>query len=298
MSAWVRWLPVSLPLSVMMIWAIGCSTPLHARSVLWEGQPVPLTLTVGIEQRVNFPEPVADLDVPVALEAASQIVLTPTGTLHWTADAPFDPARVLAITLTGTVYQFDVRAVAPADKAAKVIPALLNLIDPAIPATHTPSTAPATAMNDDQLAHALIPAFLKGGPPHRSPSYVDLSRFALAHYIGPARLIPKLSASAIPLRPIPKNWLRVQSRWLRTRPLAQWQIGAHYVTAVGVTNTHFEAVDFDPRALRGALLFVAPLHPTLGPKGQGDHTTVWAVITAQPFHQAIRSTLSNTARRR
>ena len=78
--------------------------------VTWQNEPVAVALKVGAERRVDFPEPIADLDVPKELERQSQIVLSPAGQLFWTARAPFAPARVLATSVGGTLYQLDVAA--------------------------------------------------------------------------------------------------------------------------------------------------------------------------------------------
>jgi hypothetical protein len=144
----------------------------------------------------------------------------------------------------------------------------------------------------DPVAEALIPDFLKrgaaGAAPSDRPDYVALTRFALAHYVGPARAIPQLDAHAAPLPAIPmRAGLRVQAARLTVQPLAAWQVGAAYVTALGVTNRSAFPVDFDPRALRGDLRFAAALHPTLAPAGSGHQHTVWAVVTDQPFHRAV-----------
>ena len=78
--------------------------------VLWRGLPLPVSLVVGQERRIDFPEPMADLDVPQAVTAHSRLVLTPTGQLHWQAREPFPAARVLATSISGTLYQLDVHA--------------------------------------------------------------------------------------------------------------------------------------------------------------------------------------------
>ena len=114
------------------------------------------------------------------------------------------------------------------------------------------------------------------------------ARFALAHYSGPARLIPKLDATPVAVRPIAvRAWVRWPAASLQIRPLRQWQAGTLHVTALGVDNPGSRSVPFEPKALRGRLLFVAALHPTLEPAGSGHHGTVWAVVTEQPFNQAV-----------
>jgi hypothetical protein len=117
--------------------------------------------------------------------------------------------------------------------------------------------------------------------------YVALARFALAHYSGPERLIPPLDAARVPVGPVDARWVRASAGAVTVRPLAQWQVGARYVTALDVRNRGAWPAPFEPRALRGAWVFAAALQPTLGPAGSGHHRTVWAVITEQPFNQAV-----------
>jgi integrating conjugative element protein (TIGR03749 family) len=261
--------------------------PAAGQRVPWQGDPIPVALKVKAERRIDFPEPISDLDVPKGLEQQSRIVLTPTGQLHWTAQAPFEPARVLATSVSGTLYQLDVGA-----RAGGEAPERLTITDPVLDAAAAAeANAPDPRARLERAAAALIPEFLKGetgGARAGGPRYAELARFALAHFTGPSRLIPKLDAARVAVRPIDtRAWLRVQSAYLTLRPLAQWKAGDLHVTALGVYNRATAAVPFEPRALRGELLFAAALHPTLGPQGSGHNGTVWAVVTRRPFNQAL-----------
>ncbi|MCB1810681.1 MAG: DUF3438 family protein [Candidatus Competibacteraceae bacterium] len=259
-------------------------------AVVWQGDPIAIDLPLNAERRIDFPEPISDLDVPQALSERSRIVLTPKGELHWQAYEAFDPARVLATSVTGSLYQLDVGA-----RANGAQPLHIQLIDPLLRGGSVNTTSGgATAHSAEALNQAaadLIPEFLKnpgtatqtGG----SADYVALARFALSHYIGPARLIPKLEATQVPLRPIPSRaLLRVQAHFLSLQPLAQWQAGEQFVTALGVYNQSAHTVTFDPQALRLEALFIAALHGELGPAGSGHNGTVWAVVTEKPFNQS------------
>lgn len=274
---------------------VGDAPP--ATRVPWRGDPVAVALKVEAERRIDFPEPIADLDVPKDLERQSRIVLTPAGHLHWTARAPFPPARVLATSVSGTLYQLDVGA-----RAEGAAPERLVLADPVLDAATTAqASAPDARARLDRAAGALIPEFLKDAPAGRSggSSYAALARFALARYSGPARLIPQLDAHRVAVRPVAtRAWLRVQAAALEVRPLAQWQVGDRYVTALGVYNRGPWPVPFEPRALRGDLLFAAALHPMLGPQGSGHNGTVWAVVTEKPFNQAVAADVAGLARAR
>lgn len=258
--------------------------PAGTTTVTWQNNPLAVPLLVGKERRIDFPEPIAELDIPKDVEGQSQIVLAPTGTVHWTAKAPFSPVRVLATSVSGTLYQLQVEA--GRDGAA---PGPLVIVDPVLEA------AKSNPLDDrrrlERAASALLPPFLKKDavPGEASgPNYATLARFALAHYTGPARLIPKLAASRITVHPLAAaRWVRLQGGALQTRPLAQWKIDPWYVTAVSVVNTSPFPVPFEPRALRGDFRFVATLHPTLGPQGSGHNGTIWAMVTDQPFNQAV-----------
>ena len=254
---------------------------------VWQGNPLAVPLKVNSERRIDFPEPITDMDVPQAVEKDSRIVLTPTGQLHWTARAPFAAVRVLATSVSGTLYQLDVSA-----RTEGEAPDPLILRDPVLQAAaHSQTLTPSDRARGDQAARALVPDFLKD-PAGRGRSggsrYATLTRFALAHYTGPQRLIPELEASRVPVQPIEtRAWLRVQAADLEVRPLAQWKSGELYVTALGVYNRSAHRVTFDPRALRGELAFVAALHPILAPAGSGHQGTVWAVVTQQPFNRVV-----------
>ena len=275
--------PAAPPASVAEAAPKGLDT-----SVVWQGDPIPVDLKVQVERRIDFPEPIAEIDVPRALERQSRIVLTPTGHLHWTAEAPFAPTRVLATSVSGSLYQLDVHARPDGEAPSRMV-----LSDPVLDAAAlAEAKTPDTRAQREQAAARLIPDFLKAGAAGTGsverPGYVALARFALAHFTGPRRLIPKLDATRVAVRPIDtRAWLRVQSAVLTIQPLAQWKVGDRYVTALGVYNRGAMDVPFDPRALRGDLRFVAALHPTLGPRGSGHNGTVWAVITSQPFNRVL-----------
>lgn len=267
--------------------APAAEPPARAVRAPWQNDPIAATLKVGVERRIDFPEPIADLDVPQELERQSRIVLSPTGQLHWTARVPFEPARILATSVGGTLYQLDVGA--RSDGAA---PPPLAITDPVLEAAAAAkANAPDERARRERAAGALLPDFLKGEAAAAragGADYAALARFALAHYAGPARLIPKLEASRVKVAPVSaRAWLRVQAAYLAVLPLAQWKVGERYVTAVGAYNRSPREAPFDPRALRGDLRFAAALHPILGPAGSGHSGTVWAVVTDRPFNEAI-----------
>ncbi|MCB1719959.1 MAG: hypothetical protein KDK05_32970, partial [Candidatus Competibacteraceae bacterium] len=128
-------------------------------AVVWQGDPIAIDLPLNAERRIDFPEPISDLDVPQALSERSRIVLTPKGELHWQAYEAFDPARVLATSVTGSLYQLDVGA-----RANGAQPLHIQLIDPLLRGGSVNTTSGgATAHSAEALNQAaadLIPEFL------------------------------------------------------------------------------------------------------------------------------------------
>lgn len=259
-----------------------------AVDAIWQGNPLPVALKVGVERRIDFPEHLADIDIPQAVGRQSRVVLSPTGELHWLAQAPFASARVLATAVSGTLYQLDVSA-----QAEGHAPERLVVRDPLMEATtYAKNHAPTDRAKLEAAAGALIPDFLQNSAPGagglNKTDYAALARFALAHYTGPARLIPKLEATPVEVRAINvRAWVRLPVTGLTIKPLKQWKAGNLHVTALGVYNGGSQVIPFEPKALRGRLLFAAALHPTLQPAGSGHNGTVWAIVTEPPFQHAV-----------
>ena len=284
----------------------------QAESVLWQGNPLPVTVKVGGERRVDFPEPIVDLNVPSHANSLSDILLTPEGRLFWKAQAAFAATRVKAISVTGTLYLLDVSASEMGSVDA------LSIIDPITIGGNIPSNGSANlplgvspamnpAVNPAAEMPAGMPSFLKknhtntpsvtsstrgtpstSGAGGTSVDLISLSRFALAHFTGPSRLIPTLNANRISIKKTPQHWLRVIGGRLSIRPLAQWQAGGYYVTAVYVRNLSPRYADFDPRAIRGQFTFVAVLQSRLQPTGQLGDEGLWALVSTLPFDQAVQ----------
>ena len=62
--------------------------------------------------------------------------------------------------------------------------------------------------------------------------------------------------------------------------------GHSLLHAFSILTPHLDLQSAD-LLCRARLLFAAALQPTLEPAGSGHHGTVWAVVTEQPFNQAV-----------
>lgn len=107
--------------------------------VTWQGDPIPIALKVGTERRIDFPEPIAEINVPREVEQRSRLVLTPAGHLHWTAQAPFASTRILATSVSGSLYQLDVSARADGEAEGRIV-----LTDPVLEAAALARPIPPT----------------------------------------------------------------------------------------------------------------------------------------------------------
>jgi len=238
-------------------------------TVIWKEDPITVELPIKTEQRINFPEVIAHLDVPEELESISEFLLTATGVLHLTVKKEIKPIRIFATSVTGSVYILDISA--SQSSSTKT----LTIIDPVLPIQQ-----PAKKTQNK------IPDFLKQQGKNKSEpiDYVTLSQFALAHHIGPQRLIPQLdNANSIKLEKAKvKDFVRFNHH-IEVKPLLQWQVNNLYVSTLHVKNNGEIPYQFDARGLRGEFLFVATGKLNLQTKNE----TIWALVSNKPLSRAI-----------
>ena len=294
-----------------------------AEVVVWQDNPINIALKTGVERRIDFPEPVVEIDAPQTLTDNSRILLKPDGKLFWLPNADFDKTRIMVTSITGSIYLFDVTANAEGRED------MMQVIDPAInghviSATHLANATQTDTVADSTPANAAmaapikerpavdtlppgLPDFLKTnhattatassrasapdpsqtGQTTQDIGYIEMARFAMAHYTGPARLIPSYPASRIGVKPITKPWLRVMGHRIRAKPLGQWQMSGKYVTAIVVRNQDRTPLSWDPRALRGDFEFASALHSVIAPAGHIGDESLWVVVSARPFNEAV-----------
>ncbi len=230
--------------------------------------------------------------------------LRPDGVLLLTAGEDFGKTRVVATMIDGNVVLLDLNPSVGAINHHKI-----NLLDPkdfkkseqpkiivssVNPKRHKPEKNP------------YKPAFLQQGATmtkntatesktdshssaNRSIGFNQMVQYGFRHFTGPSRLIGQQKAKVVPVSRIhTKQLVRIWHNRLSVRPLRQWKMGDKYLTILLVNNTSSVAVEFDPRALRGRLMFAAALYPVIQPKGSYQDQTLWAVVTDMPFNKAIR----------
>ena len=231
--------------------------------VVWNKSPIAITLVVGEERLVHFPDSVS-IGLPQSLTALlrSQSI---NGTLYLLAREPFDTTRIMVRSETeGPMYVLDVSA-EPAEANRSTLPDVQILLD------SEPDTNAAGSLSNTKSL---------------SWGYAALTRYAAQQLYAPTRLIPRQpGVVAIPVSAEPVEL--VHGARIEAVPVAAWKAGLRYVTAVKLTNRTQRPVVLDPRELRGAWLAATFQHNRLLPAGDEADTTAVYLISDRPFDVAL-----------
>jgi len=237
----------------------GTSTP---ERIMWQKTPIAVPLTVGKEQRVDFPGPVT-IGVPAKIQSAIR-VQSVAGTAYLLAHQSFEATRVMVRAVdTGAIYLLDLSA----DNEGEPKPEI-QILDP--------ETGESDGTADEGEPASALPAY----------GYVTLTRFAAQQLYAPARLLRDLPGVVrVPVRREPVSLVR--GAQTEAHPLIAWRAGGLYVTAVKLRNRASHAVMLDPRTLRGSWLTAAFQHNRLHATGSEADTTALYLISARPFETAL-----------
>ena len=225
----------------------------------WKKAPIRLELTIGQEQRIDFPAAVK-VGVPGALQPLLR-TQSVNGTVYLLAHAPFGSSRLMVRELdSGQIYLFDVTATEK-DRANHPIQIY-------IAGNSGAAHDPATGGNDSHPGQ---------------PGYIQLTRFAAQQLYAPSRLVK--DRPGIVRVPVARDALDlVQGGTVEATPLVAWRANGLYVTAVKLTNRTNQPRILDPRHLRGGWLTATFQHSRLLPKGDEADTTAVYLVSARPFN--------------
>ena len=224
----------------------------------WKKAPIRLGLTVGHEQRIEFPAAVK-VGVPAAVQPRLR-TQSINGTVYLLAHAPFESNRLMVRELdSGRIYLFDVTA---AEEGGASQP-----IHIMVAGDRQPDTDSAAANTK---------------PGQQPPGYIQLTRFAAQQLYAPTRLIKDQPGMVrVPVARDPVDLLHGGT--IEATPLVAWRAGGLYVTAVKLINRSEHPQTLDPRDLRGTWLTATFQHHRLLPKGDEADTTAVYLISARPF---------------
>lgn len=236
--------------------------------VLWQGEPIPVTLAVGHERQVKLPSPLQQVAGPESLKPHLRVqYLEGTDSLFLLAQTSFEPARLVIRGADGSHYLLDVSATDSAPGAPVQVFA----------------SNPIQAGDDGQAGD---PGTAGQGP---RQDYIPLTRFALQQLYAPQRLLrnpPGIERTPLETGPVDLAF----GGALVTEPLVAWTNGHLYVTAVRLTNRTGRAVNVDPRAFRGRWLTRTLTHGRVLPAGDawGRDSTVLVLVSPRPFEESRR----------
>jgi integrating conjugative element protein (TIGR03749 family) len=248
------WLGVAL-LLVQSLAHAETNTP---ERIEWKKAPIRLEITVGQEQRIEFPAAVK-VGVPASVQPLLR-TQSVNGTVYLLAHAPFGSSRLMVRELdSGRIYLFDVTAV---EEGGASHPIQIFV------------TGGSGAVDD--LA-------IESHDANRSqPDYIQLTRFAAQQLYAPSRLVK--DRPGIVRVPVKRDAVDLlHGGTVEATPLVAWRANGLYVTAVKLTNRTEQAQTLDPRDLRGAWLTATFQHHRLLRRGDEADTTAVYLISARPF---------------
>ncbi|MFV3093865.1 TIGR03749 family integrating conjugative element protein [Ectopseudomonas khazarica] len=253
-----RFLPLTLA-----AFALASHSAAQATELLrWERLPLALPLVVD-QERVVFVERNVRVGVPASLGHRLR-VQSAAGAIYLLASEPIEPTRLqLQDADTGTVILLDIAA-EPAQGGQPPLEPVRIIV--------AASTAAVSAADDGSAAAAQ--------PVRATPQPVILTRFAAQNLYAPLRTVepvPGVTRATLP-RDLPLDTL-LPTLPVQADALAAWRLDNLWVSAVRLRNHSAHGVELDPRALQGYFLAATFQHPTLGPRGTPEDTTVVYLVT-------------------
>ncbi len=247
---------------LILSWLVFSSANAVER-LIWDKHPLRLTLPVGKERLVTFPQSVK-VDVPDSI-AEKLTTQSLNGTVYWTANTPFKTTRFKVKSTHGNqLYLIDLSATKDSDTTDVEIQ--LPTVNAAADQADTPARQSKPAIN--------------------SLDYITLTRFAAQQLYAPQRLLktlPQIQRSRVRQRAVTHLLRGVQ---VEAIPIAAWRKGRLFVTAVRLVNQTQHPITLDPRDLRGRWRTAAFQHSRLKANGSSADTTVLYLVSDQTFEEA------------
>ncbi|SFQ19538.1 TIGR03749 family integrating conjugative element protein [Pseudomonas borbori] len=230
------------------------SVSIHAVELMrWERLPLPVALVIGHERVVFLDEDVR-VGLPTAL--AGKLRVQSTGaTLYLLASEAIAPSRLqLQSVTTGQIILLDIAA-SPGERALEPVRIIRG--DPSQTTDESPASAPSA-----------------------TPIPVALTRYAAQSLYAPLRTVEALPGlRRVPLRLTGELPTLLPTENVASMPIAAWQLGDYWVTAVKLRNRGTNRVLLDPRRLQARLFAATFQHANLGSVGSAEDTSVAYLVT-------------------
>ena len=247
-----------------------------AKRMIYRGDPLKITLGVGNERRLTFPDiKLVWADVKDKLKPDLDVQIVGKN-VYFKAKNPFKSTRIIVGEDGGSkVYLLDVMATekkvgnqrlvivvgedrfAVADKDKKVIP-----------------------------ESVIAPLKRRSSP---GAGFKTLLQYAAREVYAPERLRAKtvgMHREFINKRP---TYHLYRGNEISTQPVVAWRSGGLHVSAIKVQNRSNKYLALDPRLLRGKWKAALFYHTQLAPNGSPDDTSTLFLISEDAYVDAIRS---------
>ena len=229
---------------------------------VYTGAPLALALPVGQERRLEI-EGARDIRVGLPAALRGQLDVESAGAYVWFRARRALPPTRLYLASGARLFALEVRA----DEAAPAGPLRIRAEEPG---AETESEA--------------VPAL----------GYVALARYAVQALYAPGRRpepAPDIRPRPVADRPVALFRCRAAAPAAcgdatEARPLAAWEAGPRFVTALEVRNRLARPLELDPRDIRGDFAAAAIVHSRLAAAGRPRDATAVVLISALPFAEA------------
>jgi integrating conjugative element protein (TIGR03749 family) len=249
---------IGLGVALLLVQSLVHAESESPERIEWKKAPIRLEITVGQEQRIEFPAAVK-VGVPASVQPLLR-TQSVNGTVYLLAQAPFGSSRLMVRELdSGRIYLFDVAAV---EEGGTTHPIQIFV-------TGDSGTARDRAAGSYDANRG-------------QPGYIQLTRFVAQQLYAPGRLVKdRPGIVRVPVKHDAVDLLHGGT--IEATPLVAWRANGLYITAVKLTNRTDQAQTLDPRDLRGAWLTATFQRHRLLPKGDEADTTAVYLISARPF---------------
>ncbi|MCX4030179.1 TIGR03749 family integrating conjugative element protein [Endozoicomonas sp. SM1973] len=230
--------------------------------VIWDKKPIKVTLAVGKEKLLSFPEKIK-VWFPNDLRGKVKHTIA-DGVLYITATATFSETRFRVHELeTDKIYLLDLSAVAKKAVRQRDIQVV------------TPEVV-------EKEAKESIEKQTKLSQKKKVDWYVRLTRHASQALYAPERLMPSDPAiQRMPVNKAPVSIIRGER--VKATPIAAWSGGNFYVTAIKLQSQSNQVIDLDFNVIRGQWLAATLQHFQLYPRGDMRDTTTLYVISQHEY---------------
>jgi integrating conjugative element protein (TIGR03749 family) len=242
----------------------------HAVEIMhWERLPLAVPLQVG-EERIVFVDRNVRVGVPASVGDRLR-VQSAGGAIYLRASEPIEPTRLqLQDADSGALIRLDIAA-EPAQDGEPPLEPVRIVEGNATPQRYGQAQAPGAAAPAPDQARS---------PRRETPVAVVLTRYAAQNLYAPLRTVePVPGIMRVNLRRDLSLDTLLPTLPVRAQALAAWRLEDQWVTAVRLTHTGSGWIDLDPRILQGDFLTATFQHPTLGPRGTSEDTTVVYLVT-------------------